>query len=159
MTSGAIVAIIMMAFMELTRQRRRRLAVALETDSLPKLDEFLRGFASRVGWNAAATERLVLVGEETLTSLLTEGEDDAAAGETRRLIVTARPDGNGAELEFVSASEGENLEDRLAYLGEMPDIPDYREISFRLLRHYASSVRHQKYHGTDIVAVHVEGSH
>ena len=51
MTSGAIVAIIMMAFMELTRQRRRRLAVALETDSLPKLDEFLRGFASRVGWS------------------------------------------------------------------------------------------------------------
>ena len=99
------------------------------------------------------------MGEETLTSLLTEGEDDVAAGETRRLIVTARPDGNGAELEFVSASEGENLEDRLAYLGEMPDIPDDREISFRLLRHYASSVRHQKYHGTDIVAVHVEGSH
>ena len=54
--------------------------------------------------------------------------------------------------------EGENLEDRLSYLGEPPDIPDSREISFRLLRHYASSVRHQKYHGVDIVTVSVDGS-
>ena len=60
-------------------------------------------------------------------------------------------------MEFVSASEGENLEDRLAYLGEAPEIPDGREISFRLLRHYASSVRHQKYHGVDIVTVRVDG--
>ena len=36
--------------------------------------------------------------------------------------------------------------------------PDEREISFRLLRHYASLVRHQKYHGLDIVTVQVEGA-
>ena len=46
---------------------------------------------------------------------------------------------------------------RLAYLGEAPDVPGTREISFRRLRHYASSVRHQKYHGVDIVMVHVDG--
>ena len=72
--------------------------------------------------------------------------------------MTARAEGGGAELEFVSAYGDENLEDRLAYMGETPDIPDGREISFRLLRHYASSVRHQKYHGVDIVTVHVEGT-
>ena len=76
----------------------------------------------------------------------------------RRLVVTARTGVGGAELEFVSGSEVENLEDRLSYLGETPDIPDSREISFRLLRHYASSVRHQKYHGVDIVTVSVVGS-
>ena len=57
----------------------------------------------------------------------------------------------------MSATEGENLEDRLAYMGEAPEISDGREISFRLLRHYASSVRHQKYHGVDIVTVRVDG--
>ena len=41
-------------------------------------------------------------------------------------------------------------------LGETPDIADDREISFRLLRHYASSVRHQKCHGVDVVTVNVE---
>ena len=52
----------------------------------------------------------------------------------------------------------DNLEDRLAYLSEQAETPEEHEISFRLLRHYASSVRHRKYHGIDIVAVQVEGS-
>ncbi len=159
MTSGALVAVVMMMFLELTSPRRKRLAIALDTDSLPKLGDFLREFASKAGWDGALTEeRLVLVGEETLTSLLSTEDDDVERAGERRLIVTARADSGGAELEFVSAAAGENLEDRLAYLGETPDIPDVREISFRLLRHYASSVRHQKYHGVDIVMVRVEGS-
>ncbi len=158
MTSGALVAVILVTLLELTGPRRRRLQVSLDADALPSLVEFLRGFASRAGWNGASTERLVLVAEETLASLLAEDEDDPERGRPRRLIVTARHASGGAELEFVSAGEGENLEDRLSYLGEAPDIPDGREISFRLLRHYASSVRHQKYHGVDIVTVSVVGS-
>ena len=161
MTAGAIVAISMMVFIEMTGPRRRRLEVALDIQALPKMEEFLRGFASKRGWETDSTERLVLVGEETLSNLLTEAKEDdesSGDGEARRLIVIARPEGRGAELEFISASGGENLEDRLAYLGETPDISDGREMSFRLLRHYASSVRHQKYHGVDIVTVNVEGS-
>ena len=158
MTSGALVAVILMVLIELTSPRRRRLEVALDPDALPSLTEFLRGFASRAGWNSASTERLVLVAEDTLTSLLSEEEDDPERDRPRRLVVTSRTGVGGAELEFVSASEGENLEDRLSYLGETPDIPDSREISFRLLLHYASSVRHQKYHGVDIVTVSVVGS-
>ncbi len=157
MTSGAIAAVIMMVFLELTAPRRRRLEAALEADALPKLSEFLRGFASRRGWNTASADRLVLVGEETLTSLLEAESEDTNGSGPRRMVVVARPDGQGVELEFVSGSAGENLEDRLAYLGETPDIPDARELSFRLLRHYASSVRHQKYHGVDILTVNVEG--
>ena len=158
MTSGALVAVIMMLFIELTSPRRRRLQVALATESLPQLEEFLRGIAARAGWSDASTERLVLVGEETVSSLLAENEDGPERAGARRLVVTARGDHARAELEFVTGSEGENLEDRLAYMGEMPDIADEREISFRLLRHYASSVRHQKYHGEDIVTVSVAGS-
>ena len=158
MTSGALVAVIMMLFIELTSPRRRRLQVALATESLPQLEEFLRGIAARAGWNDASTERLVLVGEETVSSLLAENEDGPERAGARRLVVTARGDHARAELEFVTGSEGENLEDRLAYMGETPDIADEREISFRLLRHYASSVRHQKYHGEDIVTVSVAGS-
>ncbi len=155
MTAGAIAAVIMVAFVELTGRRRRRLATSLDGEALPKLADFLRSFAARAGWDTASTEnRLVLVGEETLASLMGDGEEGAG----RRLIVTAQKSGNEVELEFVSASAGEgNLEDRLAYLGEAPEIPDVRETSFRLLRAYASSVRHQKYHGVDIVTVQVKG--
>ena len=156
MTSGAIVAIVMMTFIEMTAPRRRRLDIVLDPDALPRMGEFLREFASKAGWDSPSTDRLVLVGEETLASL-SEGDDPGKDG-ARRLVVSARAAGGGAELEFLCAADGENLEDRLAYLGETPDIADGREISFRLLRHYASSVRHQKYHGVDIVTVSVEGS-
>ncbi len=155
MTSGAIVAVAMVLFLELTGPRRRRLEVALDPGALPALSGFLEDFAAKARWDDAATHRLLLVGEETITSLLADEPDGPA--DRRRLVVAARMAGGGAELEFVSATEGENIEDRLAYLGESPDIPDDREISFRLLRHYASSVRHQKYHGVDIVMVHVDG--
>ena len=146
----------LIVFMELTGPRRRCLEIALDANALPKLTDFLREFTSKTGWNAASTERVILVGEETLASLLSEQGDAPERAKARRLVVNARADGRGAELEFVSGAEGENLEDRLVYLGETPDIADGREISFRLLRHYASSVHHQKYHVEDVVPVRVE---
>ena len=51
MTAGALVAIIMMVFVEMTGPRRRRLEVALDRQSLPKMEEFLRGFALKRGWD------------------------------------------------------------------------------------------------------------
>ena len=156
MTSGAMVAVAMMAFLELTGPRRKRMRTVLDMEALPKLMDFLRGFASKAGWDDASVKRLALVGEETLTSLLSV-EREEGTDKPRRLHVSARASGRGAELEFVAAAGEENLEDRLAYMGETPDISEDREISFRLLRHYASSVHHQKYHGVDIVTVHVDG--
>ena len=155
MTAGAVVAIVMVFFIEATAPRRSRLEIALDMEELPKFGAFLRGIADRHGWDPPAVERLVLVGEETLSSLLAEPVDTSE--NPRHLLVTARADKGGAELEFICAPERENLEDRLTYMGEAPDITDVREVSFRLLRHYASSVRHQKYHDVDIVTVTVSG--
>ena len=154
MTAGCVAALLMTGFMELTSPRRRRLEVELAATSLTKIDEFLRAFAAKIGWDDPATERLCAAGEETLAILTQQAEDDAANG--RHLILTARPAEGTVELEFLAAVAGENLEDRLAYLSEQPEIIDEREISFRLLRHYASAVRHQKYHDLDIIAVQVE---
>ena len=154
MTAGCLTAIVLTAFMELTAVRRRRLEVELDAASMPKIDEFLRAVAAKVGWDSPATERLCAAGEETLAILTQQAEDDAANG--RRLILTARPAEGAVELEFLAAAAGENLEDRLAFLSEQPEIIDEHEISFRLLRHYASAVRHQKYHDLDIIAVQVE---
>ncbi len=156
MTSGAIVAVIMMVFLELTGPRRKRLRINLDEETLTKLGDFLRGFAKDAGWTDASVDRLVLVGEETLHSM-TADDDDPELASGRRLVVTARSVSGNAELEFVSATEEDNLEDRLAYMGENPEVPDDRDISFRLLRHLSSSVKHQKYHGVDIVTVSVAG--
>ena len=159
--AGAFAAILLTSFLELTSPRRRRLETELDFSALPEIDAFLRGLASKLGWNEASTQRLRSAGEETLSCLL---QPDAAAGDTgapenaARLIVVARPTEGAVEMEFMAVFEQENLEDRLAYLSEQPESPDERDVSFRLLRHYASSVRHRKYHGVDIVTVQVEGS-
>ncbi len=157
MTAGGLAAILLTAFMELTAPRRRRLEIELVIAALPRIDAFLRAFAAKIGWNDPATERLCAAGEETLAILIQQAED-GVGDNGRRLIITARFAEGAAELEFLAAAAGGNLEDRLAYLSEQPELVDEREISFRLLRHYASSVRHQKYHDLDIVAVQVEGA-
>ena len=155
MTAGTLVAVIMVAFLELTSSRRSQLNVALDTKAHSALDQFLRAFAARARWDDASTERLTSAGEETLSILVRETED-AADGASRRLAVTAGMDGRQAEMEFVTVLEGENMEDRLSYLSDLPPVPDEHEVSFRLLWHYASDVRHQKYHGLDIVTVTVD---
>ena len=156
-TVGAATALALTAILDLTGPRRRRLEVRLDIDDLPRIDAFLREIAATMGWNDASTERLRSAGEETLSSLLRSG-GERPAGKTPRLLLAARPEARAMELEFLTVFEEANLADRLAFLDEQPESIDERELSFRLLRHYASSVRHQKYHGIDIVTVRVEGS-
>ena len=155
MTSGAIVAIGMMLFLNLTSPRRQRIEVGLSSDALPEVDGFVRGFASEGQWNAASTERLVASSEETIAILMEEAGDDVSDS-ARRLAVSVRLQDESAELEFVTSFEGENMEDYLAYLSNLPPVADEHEVSFRLLLHYASSVRHQKYNNIDIITVNVE---
>ena len=156
LTVGILAAILMTLFIEMTSPRHTRLETKLDISALPEIDAFLRKLASGIGWTDASTERLRAAGEETLSSLLQSGSEHRADG-VPRLIVVASP-GETVELEFLAVFDEENLEDRLAHLSEQAEVPAEQEISFWLLRHYASSVRHRKYHGIDIVTVQVEGS-
>jgi len=159
-TVGAVTAIALNVFLNMTGTRPKRLETQLDFSDLPRIDAFMQEIAADMGWSEAATQRLRSAGEETLSSLLQPGNEypaDIGADKTPRLIIVARPEGGAVEMEFVSALEGEeNLEDRLAYLNDEDESVDEREMSFRLLRHYTASVRHQKYHGMDIVTVRVE---
>ena len=157
MLTGGIVAIVMTMSIELTKPRRRRIEVELDPSALHEIREFIGAFASRRGWDARMVDRLDAVCEETLLSLLQQDEPGADI-ERRRLFLSARGEDGGAVLEFVaSKGEEENIQDRIALLGEAgAGAMIEREVSLRLLRHLASSVRHQQYHDTDIVTVRVE---
>ena len=154
MTGGAMVALIMVLFLELTSQRRKRLRLDSGTAGFTQLRDFLQDFAQRTHWSEDAASRLTLMGEEALTGLLAENGTDSDAD--RKSMASIRMVGTSAELELVSGPSDGNLEDRLAVVGESPELTDENELSYRLLRHYAASVRHSKYYGLDIVAVHVE---
>ena len=109
-----------------------------------------------MGWSEASGQWLRLAGEGTLMSLL-QSEELQSAEDLPRLIVVAHLEADTVELEFLAVFDEENLEDRLAYLSEETEGLEEGEISLRLLRHFASSVQHQKYHGLDIVTVQVKG--
>ncbi len=159
MTAGGLVAIGMTLFLELTAPRRRRLQVPFDISELPRIRQFLSEFSSRSGWGDDMTQRLEAAAEETLLTLLQHGEGEAeGTGELRRrLLLTAHKETGTAFLEFIAAPGEDNLQDRIALLGERAEETHAeREISLRLLRHLASSVHHQQYHDTDIVTIQVE---
>ena len=153
-TTGSVCVILLTLLIEYTSRRRRRLNVAMNLSSLPRIDSFLQEFATSAGWNEASISRLRSAGEETLSSLLAQDEE-LEEDARKRLIVAARRADAAIEMEFAVTTEGGNLEDKLAYLNQQPELQDEHEISFRLLRHYASSVQHHKYHGIDIITVQV----
>lgn len=153
MVVGGAIAILLTMLIGITRNRRRRIRTALDYSALPEIDDFLRDFANKAGWEQASTDRLCSAGEETLACLL---QDDDLEHSRKTLLITATITDGVAELEFSAAAYEENLEDSLTYLTEQAEIEDDREISFRLLRHYASSVRHHKYHSLDLVTVKVQ---
>ena len=157
--SGALAAIVMTQFLELTSPRRAaRLQATLDTAALPQIDQFVTGLAEKSGWNEVSTHRLRSAAEETLLSLLPEdANNQQPAAEQPRLIIVARPEPAAVELEFMAVFDEENLQDRLAFLDEEEQTFETGSISLRLLRHYASSVQHQKYYGLDIVTVRVSG--
>ena len=163
MNAGGFSAILMTLFLRLTGPARSRLRTALDPSHLPRIRGFLRDFAARSGWGEAMSLRLGAVAEEALLALahpeVTQPEAPRARHPERpsRLLLTAHRENDGAVLEFIVGTGEENLEDRVALLGDPSDEAAIeREVLLRLLRHMAASVRHQQYHDTEVVTVRVE---
>ena len=156
MNAGGMTAIALSLFVELTRPRKRRLETVLDSSVLPGIRSFVREFASRGDWDAEMVDRLDAVSEEAVLILLRENE---GAGKTdrRRLLIRASREEGGAVLEFIVTPRGENIQDRLTLLGDQTETTSIeQEVSLRLLRRLASSVRHQQFHDTDIVTLGVK---
>ena len=166
-TTGGVAAIVMVLYVEVTSPRRMRFHSQLDIDALPELNQFLDRFANRRGWGAAMKNKLSAVAEETLLTLapldieglMTSDDDQEDEDEkpVRQLVVLASSDGPVATLEFIGGAGDEaNMEDRLRQLQQYDEeTPAEQELSLRLLRAYASSVRHQQFHNTDIITVRV----
>ncbi len=167
-TTGGLAAVIMILYLELTSPRQMRFQSQLNVDALPDLTAFVNKFADRRGWNDAMKDRLGAVAEETLLTLapldlegLLSDEEGADGNDDRRLIVLASSDGQLADLEFIGARitdnrSGANIEDQVHQLQQYDTLPPTEhDLSLRLLRSYALSVRHQQYHDTDVISVRV----
>ena len=154
--AGVAAAVAMTVVLEATTARRRRLETELDISAFPGVEAFLRELGAAMGWGKDSTDRLCAAGEETVSAML-DLRDDYETDRPPRLVLMARPGDATVEIEFLAVFSEENIEDRIAYISDQAETPEVGEISFRLLGHYASSVRHRKYYGIDIVAVEVEG--
>ena len=165
-TTGGVAAIVIVIYLELTNPRRRRFQSQLNIEVLPELNEFIAKFADSRAWNEAMKDRLSAVAEETLLTLApldlegldleeTETQNEDVRDE-RQLVVLAHSDGQMADLEFIGGGNEANVEDQLRQLQQHDsETPLENQLSLRLLRSYALSVKHQQFHDTDIITVRV----
>jgi len=155
MLAGGIVAVALTALLELTKSRRHRIEVGFDESALREIWVFIGTLASRKKWDTQLVNRLNAVCEEIW---LTLSRNEALSTEVgRRLLLTIYSEDRAIVLEFVSSKGEENIQDRIALLGEANAAAMVeQDISLRLLRHLASSVRHQQYYETDIVTVRVD---
>ena len=156
MTVGGLTVILLTVFGEIGGGGRSRLRTRLTAETWPVVDDFLSKFAARKRWGEEMETRLRAVGEETM-QILTSGEAEEKTDQGRNLLLIARSDGNAADLEFIATTDATNIEDQLAMLSEAAaSVPVETETPLRLLRHYASSIRHQQYHDIDILTIRVD---
>lgn len=162
-TTGGLAVVVMILYLEFTNPRRMRFTSKLHIDALPDLNEFIARFATRRGWDDAMKDRLSAVAEETLLTLapldlegLMSDEEDKETWEERQLVVIMSGEGQVADLEFIGGGGEGNVEDQVRQLQQHDtQEPSENELSLLLLRSFATSVRHQQYHDTDIITVRV----
>ncbi len=163
LTTGGLVALFLTA---LSVRRKSRFRGKLDVAELPRIRAFNQTFAARHGLEAVLG-RLDAASEETLLTLMqsreeTDGAEEAPGHAGRDLLLTAREEDGEAVLEFrvgAAGSDELNLQDRLEWLEEQTGAARVEhEISLRLLRHLASSVRHQQFHDMDILTLRVSGA-
>ena len=163
LTTGGLVAFLLTA---LTARRKSRIRGKLDMAELPRIQEFLRKFAASRGLNSIK-ERMEAATEEALLTLLQsrdelDGSDATRGDERQELRLTASKKDNNAVLEFRVGAAGNdelNLQDQLEWIDDRVEITQIEhDVSLRLLRHLATSVRHQQFHDMDILTLHVSAS-
>ncbi|MEX0807389.1 MAG: solute carrier family 23 protein [Dongiaceae bacterium] len=152
MTAGTIVAIFLTLLFRARRGRAKRLATDFSVASVPKVHEFVEAIARRAGWDKPAINRLQLAAEEALVVMLEKAEGTAA--DERLLRVEVRQEEGMIELDLITAPRGANLEDELPLVMRSAGPPE-ELLSFRILNSIVDDIRHQQFHGIDVVTLKV----
>ncbi len=156
MTAGGISAIVLTWIINAAASRRLLMEAQLDVGALREIRSFLEDLSTSKGLDKGMCDRLCLIAEETLLTLIHEGEEGEANGEMRRLRLAVRAGREEIEMEFVAVAGDTNIEDRLSLLSEEALLAESeRNLSLRLLHHLSSSVRHQQFYDTDVVTVTV----
>ena len=157
-TAGGLTAIILTGLLSLRQRGRDKVDVPLKPASLAEIRSAVRRFATRLGWDQRAEERLMLLVEEALLFFLEQAERapvDDGDGERRLRLVMRKVD-DDAELEFIGGRLAQNLEQVIADLP--PSDPDNLadNLSLRLIRGLAEEVRYIQFQTNDYLLIRID---
>lgn len=158
MTSGGIVAILLMIIMNFADTKRYRVKLPFGVAALTQIREFLDTFVAKNKWNEEVNNRLQVAAEETLLSML-EHKDSTKeeTDDTQVLELVAYRENKDVVLEFQSTGIEQNLQDQVAVLKEQSMLGRVEEnVSLKILKEITDSVRHQQYHDTQLITVRVQ---
>lgn len=152
MTTGGLCAVVLTLLTGLRSRARGGVTVPLGTAAIAPVQAYLRNFATGLGWDRPAIERLQLVAEEALIYLIDRRGEAAAV--PCKVRVSARPTDGLAEIDIAASPQDSHIEDEMARLGEDGGFVA-EEAPLRLLRHLCRSVEHQQYRGSDHLTLRV----
>ena len=156
MVSGGLIAILLSLLSNFTFQRRGRIQTRLDISVFNELRTFINNFSSKYSWSKDFTLRVEAAVEEALLILCDESKQDNNEG---ALQLNIKNEPSQAVLEFFAGDSEKNLEDRIALLETDISTPDIeRDFSVRMLKHLTTSVRHERYYGTEILILKVQKS-
>jgi hypothetical protein len=148
----------LMALLSMRRRSLDRITLPLVPSSITSMRPVVQSLAARLGWDAAAENRLMLACEEAVLFLLEQraasGADLAQTRERVHLRFTA-VDGD-AEVELVCAPSDVNVQAAVAALPETSEADPETDLSLRLLRAMTRDIRHRQYHGVDYLMLRVD---
>ncbi|MCY4232358.1 MAG: purine/pyrimidine permease [Bacteroidetes bacterium] len=156
MVSGGLIAIALTLISDFSFRGRQRIQTKLDISVFDELRGFIDNFSKKFSWSGDFTLRVEAAVEEALLILCDESKEDNKEG---ALQLSIKNEPSQATLEFYAGDSKENLEDRIALLGTDISTPDIeRDFSVRMLKHLTTSVRHERYHGTEILILKVQKS-
>lgn len=151
MTAGGIVALLLMTLVRLRRGRDRHIDLPARISAIDQAQQFVAEIARGAGWDRDAILRLELVTEEALLFLL-ETPDESTR--PRRLRLSAKVEQGQLQLELLSGAAGENFEQALTRIDPAAP-PQAEQAGLRILAQLAERVRHQQFHGIDVLLISV----
>ena len=156
-TIGGLTAILLMTVIFWRKGAQNKATVPLDRRSISTLRERVKAFATQIGWDERAEDRLMLAVEEAVLFLCEERDD--TAGKARERLVVRLTDVKGeVEIEMMTAPSERNAEEMLAHLPDAEPMNIEENLSLRLLARIAKNVKHLQFRQGDYLLMRVDST-
>jgi len=158
-TIGGLTAILLMMLIFWRRGAQNKVAVPLDPRSISILRERVKVFATQIGWDETAENRLMLAVEEAVLFLCEEEESQTANRLARgRLMMRLAEVRGEVEVEMMTAPSERNAEEMVARLADAEPQNIEDNLSLRLLARMTKSLRHLQFRQGDYLLMQIDST-